>query len=356
MQVGWGIISCIIAGQILSAINGRGLSVAVGCVISALCIGVVTIFGIRIVYKFERYAFIPQVFAMLVLLGSAGKYFDTHSVSVGSPGAVTGNRLSFFALQFASAIGFSAVGADFFVYYPTTTPKRITFLLVWMGTWLPYIFCNIIGVGIGTGTLSNSAWNDAYGVSSGALLLACYDGLGGFGSFCVLLLAFGSITNMSPCAYAAALDFQALGRYAKAIPRWMWCVVVTLIELVCSVAGNKSLFTIFENFLPIMSYWVAPWVTIGMEEHLIFHVLRGVSFDWTAWEDKEKLPIGVAALTAFLIGWAGAIIGMSQVWFQGPIALIIGDYGADIGAWLSIGFAGLAYPPLRIWELKHFGR
>ena len=56
MQVGWGIIGCIIAGQMLSAVNGAGLSIAVGCVISALGIGLIATFGIAILHTVERYA------------------------------------------------------------------------------------------------------------------------------------------------------------------------------------------------------------------------------------------------------------------------------------------------------------
>lgn len=289
-------------------------------------------------------------------MGSAGKSFDTSAVSVGSASTVTANRCSFFALVFASLIGFCAISADFYVYYPTTTSKRLTFFTTWAGNWLAVTFCGIIGVGIATGVAGNPAWKDAYDISSGALLLACYDGLGGLGGFCVIILALGSITNNAPCTYSTALTFQVLGRYAKAVPRWVWCVIVTLIELVCSVAGRNHLFNIFENFIPIMSYWVCPWVTIAFEEHLLFHVLRGVSFDWTAWEDKKRLPVGLAGLSAWLVGWAGAIIGMSQVWYQGPVALKIGGYGGDVGAWLSIAFAAITYPPLRYLELKIFKR
>ena len=294
--------------------------------------------------------------AFLVLIGSAGQNFDTSVVSTGPAGTITANRCSFFALEFASIIGFAAIGADFYVYYPTTTSKRITFFMTWSGIWVACIFGNLIGVAIATGVPTTPGWNDAYDVSSGALLLACYDGLGGFGGFCVVILAFGSITNNAPCTYAAALSIQVLGRYAKAVPRWAWCVVITLIELVCSVAGRNHLFNIFENFLPIMSYWVCPWITIALEEHLLFHVLRGVPFDWTAWEDKKRLPIGAAALFAWLVGWAGAIIGMDQIWYQGPVALRIGGYGGDIGAWMSIAFASVTYPPLRYLELKKFGK
>ena len=191
---------------------------------------------------------------------------------------------------------------------------------------------------------------------SGALLLECYSPVGGFGSFCLIILALTSVTNNAPCTYAAALTIQVLGRYAKAVPRWVWCVFITLIELICSVAGRNQLYHIFENFLPIMSYWVVPWVTIAVEEHLTFHVWRGVGFDWGAWEDKKRLPVGAAALGAWLCGWAGAIIGMRQVWYTGPVALRIGGFGGDIGAWLAIGFAGVVFPPLRWLELKVFGR
>lgn len=92
------------------------------------------------------------------------------------------------------------------------------------------------------------------------------------------------------------------------------------------------------------------------EEHVLFHIARGVRFDWAAWEDKKKLPVGGAALLSFLIGWAGAIIGMYQVWYTGPLAAKVGGYGGDIGAWLAIGFTAVTFPPLRYLELKYVGR
>lgn len=53
LQIGWGIIGCITAGQMFSAINGS-LSIAVGCVVTALCIGLVATFGIAIIHSIER--------------------------------------------------------------------------------------------------------------------------------------------------------------------------------------------------------------------------------------------------------------------------------------------------------------
>ena len=36
--------------------------------------------------------------------------------------------------------------------------------------------------------------------------------------------------------------------------------------------------------------------------------------------DKKRLPIGIAALTAFLVGWVGPIMGRYQVWWEEPVA------------------------------------
>ena len=228
--------------------------------------------------------------------------------------------------------------------------------MTWLGMWTAFLFADLLGVAIATGVATTPAWKDAYATSSGALLLACFDGLGALGGFCVVILAMGGIANMAPATYSAALSCQVLGRHFKAVPRWIWCLFLMVIELVCAVAGRNSLFNIFENFLPLIGYWVSPWLTILLEEHLLFHVLRGVPFDWTAWEDESRLPLGIAALTSFLVGWAGAIIGMNQVWYAGPVALKVGGYGGDIGAWMAIAFTAVVYPPLRYLELKKFGR
>ena len=57
-----------------------------------------------------------------------------------------------------------------------------------------------------TGIPSNPNWTKAYNTSSGALLNAYFDGFGGFGSFCVVILALGAIQNNTPSTYVAALS------------------------------------------------------------------------------------------------------------------------------------------------------
>jgi purine-cytosine permease-like protein len=47
---------------------------------------------------------------------------------------------------------------------------------------------------------------------------------------------------------------------------------------------------------------------------------------------------------------------MAQVYYVGPLAKTVGDFGADMGNYVGFAWAGLVYPPLRWLELKRFGR
>ena len=223
-----------------------------------------------------------------------------------------------------------------------------------VGLTVSFIFVNLIGVGLASGVASTPGWNDAYTTSSGALILAGFDGLRGFGKFCAVVIALGLCSNQVPSTYAAALDFQVLGRAWKAVPRYVWATISAIIYFVCAVAGRNHLFLIFQNFLALMGYWLVIFLTIILQEHLIFR--RNTGFDWAAYEDKSKLPVGVAALLSFLIGWVGPIVGMYQVWWTGPVAAKVGGLGGDMGIWLGIGFTAVVFPPLRYLEKKYIGR
>ena len=91
------------------------------------------------------------------------------------------------------------------------------------------------------------------------------------------------------------------------------------------------------------------------------------------------MPVGAAGVLAGCCGVAGAVVGMSEVWYTGPIAQDAGSgLGADLGFevslfctfphrrlpdWLPViclqlaaAFAGGAYPPLRWLEIRIMGR
>jgi len=356
LMLGYCTIDAIISGQMLSAVNGGNLSIAVGIVVVQIVCCVVTVFGMKFFHIYERFAWIPQLIVLFVLVGAAGPYFDATTQSVGEAPVIAANRLSFFSLCLYVPNSWGGAAADFWVYYPEKTSQRKIFGLTLVGIWTAFTLVYMLGIGLATGMASHPAWEEANHVSTGALIVSGFGPLGGFGLFCAVIVALGVISNSIPGTYSAALGCQVLGRYGKAVPRYVWAIVLIIIQLVLALAGREHLMLIISNFVALMGYWMQFMVFIVLMEHLAFRRVGsgGPGFDWTKWEDKTYLPIGYAALTSFLLGWLGAVLGMYQIWYTGPLAVLSGP--ADVGVWVGSGFTIISYLPLRWLELKFVGR
>ena len=100
---------------------------------------------------------------------------------------------------------------------------------------------------------------------------------------------------------------------------------------------------------------LAIYAVVLLEEHLLFRKGFG-GYDVHDWNNYAKLPLGLGAIAALVAGVAGMVLGMSQVYWVGPLAKDIGEYGGDIGFELSFAFAGIVYPIARTIELKLVGR
>jgi purine-cytosine permease-like protein len=242
------------------------------------------------------------------MAGTGGPNFDISSQSIGSAEVISANRLSFFSLAVSCSIAWAPAGADYYVYYPEKSARWKIFLMSFVGLGTAIAVTLLLGVGLGSAVAVVPAWQDAYNISPGTLLETSYLPVKGFGKFCAVVVALGVTANNIPGTYSAALSFQILGRYGLAMPRTIWTTVSFIIYTACALGGRNSLFVVFENFLPLMGYWIVIWLTIVIQEDLIFR--RHKPYDWDAWNDRKKMPMGIAAFTAFVIGWVGPIIGM----------------------------------------------
>lgn len=350
-------IDAVIAGQMLSAVSPNdSLTVVVGIIIVAVITWVVTTFGITVFHYYERYAWLPQLIVLMILAGTAGGRFDVTTESEGNDRTIIANRLSFFSVCLSAAITYSGGAADFLVYCdPKIVSRSKVFFATLIGLSISFSFCFMLGVGLASGAGNNPEWEEA-GVGTGALIVAGYNDLGGFGKFCSVVVALGLIANMVPPVYSSGIDFQILGRYPAMVPRFIWNTLGCIIFAVCALAGRDNLAEIFTNFLALMGYWVAIWIAITLEEQFIFRRRMNPTYIWSDWNKQHKLPLGIAALFAFLVGWAGSILCMAQFYYIGPIAALLGDFGADMGNYVGFIWAALVYPPLRYFELKKFGR
>ncbi|KAL8692867.1 MAG: hypothetical protein Q9218_002190 [Villophora microphyllina] len=351
--LGYSMIDLVIAGQILSAVSAHGsMSLVVGIIVVAIIGWLITTFGISVFHTYQRYAFIPQLIAYSILYGVSSHNYDLTTPSQGDARTVIGSRISFLSLTLAAAITYGGAAGDYFVYYPPSTPPLALFGISLVSLLCSFTFTYCIGIGLASANLSIPVYSAAYKKSQGALIVTGYTedtspaGFNtGFGKFLAVVVALGLVGNLAAPTYSSGIDFQVLGKNFQKIPRVIWNSVGVLIYTVCALAGRDHLAEIFTNFLALMGYWVIIWMSITIEEQFLFRSRFGFrigvgdrtsrrgwgqSYDWTVWNQREKLPHGIAALIAFLIGWAGAILCMAQVWYTGPIAKLVGEYGADV--------------------------
>lgn len=108
---------------------------------------------------------------------------------------------------------------------------------------------------------------------------------------------------------------------------------------------------------PTPGYWLAIYEGIAFSDHFLYKRSM-TAYDATIYDQSNKLPPGIAAVFAFCCGIAGMVLGMSQVWFVGPIALKAGEapFGGDVGFELGFAFAFVSYAITRKLELRYFGR
>ncbi|KAL8955109.1 MAG: hypothetical protein Q9183_006786, partial [Haloplaca sp. 2 TL-2023] len=208
-----------------------------------------------------------------------------------------------------------------------------------------------LGIGLASAYASVPAYEAGYTKSPGALIVAGFTEATspsnfntGFGKFLSVVVALGLVANTAAPTYSSGIDFQVLGKGFQKVPRVIWNSVGVVIYTVCALAGRDHLAEIFTNFLALMGYWVIIWIGVTLEEQFFFRSRFGFrtgigdkesrrgwgqTYDWSAWNDPDRLPHGIAAFVAFLVGWVGAILCMAQVWYIGPIASLVGDHGAD---------------------------
>jgi purine-cytosine permease-like protein len=245
---------------------------------------------------------------LCVMLGSAGPHFDFTVHTPVSQGRLNAKRVTFFSLALSVALAWAPLAADYYVYYPPHVKRWRTFTVTVLGSAQAMIITLLLGIGLGTMMASSPTYLTKYGSTPGGLLMAAYDALGGFGKFCAVINVLALVANNTPGAYSMGMNFQMLGGIFWRVPRPIFTTLATVVYTACAMGGRNSLYEVFKGFLPLIGYWVMIWLVIVIEEDVFFRRLKG--YDWSAWNSPQRLPVGIAAGVSFVVGWAGAIIGM----------------------------------------------
>ncbi|KOC10894.1 purine-cytosine permease [Aspergillus flavus AF70] len=358
--IGWSAANAIVGAQLLHAVNTDVPGFA-GVLIIAFCTFIITFAGYKVVHMYEYWSWVPTFIVFMIVFGMFAHSGDFVNIPMGVGKSELGSCLSFGSTVYGFATGWTSYAADYTVYQPRDRSRRKIFFSAWAGLIVPLIFTQFLGIAIMTATSLNDGDNKyqaGYTASgNGGLLAAVLDPLGGFGKFCLVILALSIVANNCPNIYSVSLTLQVLSRYTQRVPRFIWVFLGSCASVAIAIPGYSHFETILENFMNIIAYWLAIYSGISLTDHFVFK--RGFGgYRVEIYDKPNKLPPGIAAAVAFCFGIAGMVTGMSQSWWIGPIAKHAGALpsGGDVGFELAFAFASVSYIPLRMAELKVFGR
>jgi len=142
----------------------------------------------------------------------------------------------------------------------------------------------------------------------GGLLLEAYHPVG-WSKFCLVMFTFSVLGNNVANLYSTGLSMQLLGSYFHAIPRALWSLIAVIVVAVLAIAGQEHLSVIISNFVAMLGYWTVSFTFILLIEDQWFR--RHEGYNLLVWNQPSKLPLGIAAVLALLVGYlAGGVTGM----------------------------------------------
>ncbi|OZJ03349.1 hypothetical protein BZG36_04208 [Bifiguratus adelaidae] len=350
--IGWSAINTIAGGQILRVVANETLSNAVGIVIVAIITLVLGFAGYKYVHVYERYSWIPTAIAFIIMLGCSAKHFVNVPMGFGTTEA--GDVLSFAGTIWGFAIGWTSLASDYNVYMSAEAPAIKVALWAYLGLNVPLILVQMLGAAVMAVTSANSDWATLYANEQlGGLVWASLQSVGGFGKFLMVIFMLSVVANNIINIYSLGLSMQVLGTWFQYIPRNVYAIIGTGVYIPIAIVGATNFAASLEDFMNVLGYWLAIYVTIYVEEFIIFRKCNYANyFAAETWNDPKSHTLGIAAFIALGFGVAGAVLGMDQVWWIGPLASPIGQFGGDIGFELATAFTAIAFPPLRMLEAK----
>lgn len=333
--LGWSVVNVIIGGSLFASVTGWPFALCVLLIAAATTL--ISIYGYKRVHQYERYAWIPLAVTFAIMAAVA----LPHAHAIPTPAwslAFVASWLSFGGAILGFAIGWASYAADYSTYLPEETPTRSVFLWSFIGEFLACVLLESFGL------LLSSWMPHTFGTD---LLVGNVKSLGQFGSFLLLLIVASVVANNTPNDYSLGLTTQVLGEWWRSIPRWVLTLAGGVVYTAAALILGSHVEETLTNFLLLMAYWLGPWSMILILEHFRFR--RGV-YNVQDWDTPSKLPVGWAAVVAFLLGLVGVVLGANQVYFTGPVAKALG--GMDLGFELGVAFALVSYLVLRPIELR----
>ena len=334
--IGWFAVNSTSGAFALAALTKLDVKIALGIVVVAQ-VGIAFV-GHNLIQKFERYAFyyLVVVFGIAsVIVLAQGNYAVAPDHAPFVPDAPTSPfSLAGFTLTAAAAYGYTAgwtaFASDYTRYLPENTNSRQLGWAAGLGNWFATTLLMVVGAV--AWTVASPAGNPTENFTNllGNQVLA---------SLVLLGIAVGSVGANVLNVYSGAMSFLAMGFNLGFKTRR--AIMVALAGIIGSITAYSAIIgdfvSGFENFLLVVSYWVAPWIAVVFTDWLI----RGRKLDSNLEDNKNW-----AGPVAFVVAMVVSIWGFcNQSLYAGPLAIQwnLGDVTPLVGFVLASALYALLF-------------
>jgi NCS1 nucleoside transporter family len=355
-QIGWAAVACITGGLALEAVADGHLSLVVGIVIIVCVSTLISFVGLRAVLFYERYAWFIFFIIFMIVFAETGKYTDNSATSALHGADRAGRVLTLLAIVYGSSASWQVIASDYYAHYPVDVNRWKVFILTTLGVAVPTSIGMSAGIVVAFGLNNRPDWDQVYHTQGLGFLIQTMLYPRGFAKFILTLLVLSGINTNVISIYSASISCQQFARPLARIPRIIWVGISFAAILGLAIGGRAKLSVYLQNFLSLLGYWCTQYFVILASEHVIFRKRDFTNYNLDAWNDPNRLPLGLAAGAAFALGTVAWVLGMVQTWFVGPLGSLIGVGGGDIGNEFTFVVTALVYIPARFLEMKVIGR
>jgi nucleobase:cation symporter-1, NCS1 family len=323
-------INALAAGIGWFAVNSISGALALNSLVSglpkSLCLIIVVVaqlaiafLGHNLVHAFERYAF--PVLAVIFVVSAVIVLSKSHpgAAALPDPNEPTiGGFLIMVGAAFGYACGWNPYASDYTRYLPPRTRALPVALCAGLGLFVSCVLLEIAGaaaVTAGGSEVAPSAFTGELPTFLAKLTL--------------LAICLGAIAANALNVYSGAMSFMAMGvRLPTRLARAVVALALGVIGLVVALFGLGNAGQNYENFLLIISYWIAPWLGVVLTDRWL---RRGEdsAFRYT------RASVNWAGPVAMLLGMVISIwLFANQVKYHGLVPKAhhgVGDITFEVG-------------------------
>jgi NCS1 family nucleobase:cation symporter-1 len=319
--IAWDAFDSIFGAAAISLLTGLPFVVGLAAIIVAQAI--IGIVGYEAIHTFQKWMSVVLA-AMFV------------AITIGILNVANFSRLDGFtgADQLAAFVTMTTVVASFVMAWGVYASDYSRYLPAGTSSGRMFV-ATVAGLSLSAGWLELLGLSVAGIVTGNAVANIRDDVLGGgvIGALAMVAIALGTVSVNVMNDYTGSLSLQAAG---IRIPRpASAAVVATLAFILTLILNSGDLAASFENYLLLLSYWVAPWAAVVLVD---WWSRRG-RVDGERLLNLRLLPSGLPALIAFVVGFAASVPFMSTALFIGPISSDVLHF-ADIA--YVVGFVAAA--------------